>query len=131
MKTIMKFFLVLSEESKTTDEVRVVADQLFHNECRVQTEGRVLNKPRIMADMDELVKKKVTMELQKIEQDEFGINYEYSVRQPREKGRKMAARAMIRDGKIYHLEIVDAVSTAPAQSHPHPRRATAPVIHGF
>lgn len=129
MRKIMKLFLVLAEETKTIDEVRPLADQLFHDECRMQTGDQLLNKPRIMADMEALVTNKVTMDLKKVEQDEFGITYEYCVRKPREKSHHMVAKAMVRDGKIYHVEIKDLAEVEPTVST-RMRRVSAPVIHG-
>lgn len=129
MRKVMKLFLSLAEESKTVDEVRALSDQLFHDECRMEADGETKNKTRIMLDMEELVKNKVTCELAKVEADEFGITYEYSVRKPREKAHKMKANAMIRDGKIYHVSIVEN-NVPTVIDNDHLRRVSAPVIHG-
>lgn len=131
MKAIMQLFLTLAEESKTVDEVMPLADRLFHDECRMQIDGHCLNKPRIMNDMAAMVDHKVTMELTKVEQDEFGITYEYSVRKPREKLVHKVAKAMVRDGRIYHVDIKNDTAATSPQNNPHMRRATAPAIHGF
>ena len=66
MKKVMKLFLTLAEEGKTMEEVRPLADELFHNECRMEVGGVTLNKPRIMEDMEEMVRNKVTCELSKV-----------------------------------------------------------------
>ena len=125
----MKLFLILAEETKTVEEVRPLADKLFHDECRMEANGERMNKHRIMADMDDMVKNKVTCELTKVEADECGLTYEYSVRRPREKAHKMKASAMVRDGKIYHVLLTENTIASP-QANPRMRRVSAPVIHG-
>ncbi|CAB9499950.1 expressed unknown protein [Seminavis robusta] len=131
MRKVMKLFLVLAEEDKTMEEVRPLADALFHDECRMQVDGQVmLNKPRVMKDMDSLVQNNVTMELIKVEKDEVGLAYEYMVKKPREKAHKMLASAMVRDGKLYHVEIKDAAQPADVNKD-HARRVSAPAIRGF
>ena len=129
MKKVMKLFLCLAEDDKTIEEVLPLADRLFHDECRMQIDGQCLNKTRIMADMKAIVTNKINMELSKVEQDELGIVYEYVVHKPRERDTKMVAKAMVRDGKIYHVDISNAADIS--HDSPHLRRATAPVIHGF
>lgn len=131
MQKIMKLFLVLDEEDKTLEQVHALADDLFHDECRMQVDGQCLNKPRIMADMDSLVKNKVKMELIRVEKGDIGLVYEYTVRKPLEKSQTMVASAMVRDGRIYHVEVqlADVVSPSAAGM----RRVSVPVIqiHGF
>ena len=129
MKKVMKLFLTLAEEGKTKEEVRPLADRLFHNECRMEVGGDRMNKHRIMADMEEMVENKVTCELTKVEADEGGLTYEYSVRRPREKAHKMLAKAMVRDGKIYHVSISENLAASP-QATTQMRRVSAPLLHG-
>ena len=130
MRKVMKLFLSLAEEDKTVEEVLPLADALFHDECRMETAGQFLNKPRIMTDMESIVENKVTMDLIKVEKDDMGLVYEYNVKKPREKSHKMQASAMVRDGKIYHVTIKDA-TIKPQNAADQMRRVSAPVIHGF
>jgi len=133
MRQIMKLFLVLSEEDKTFDQVRPLVDQLFHNECRMQTPTGFMNKARIMADMEDIVNNKVTMELTRLEQDEFGLSYDYTMRRPREHMHHVKATAMVRDGKIYHASLTEDNENEAQQQKAvdAKRRMTTPIIHGF
>jgi hypothetical protein len=133
MRKIMKLFLALEEDDKTVQQVHALADDLFHSECRMQVDGQCLKKPRIMADMEGLVLKKIKMELIRVEKDEMGLVYEYTVRKPLEKPQKMVASAMVRDGKIYHVDVQPAEVVSPSAAEKRMRRVSAPVIqiHGF
>ena len=83
-----------------------------------------------MADMEELVRNKVTMQLTRVEQDDGGLTYDYTIRKPREHTHKMRASAVVRDGKIYHVEVKEDATTAPA-AEAKMRRVSAPIITGF
>jgi hypothetical protein len=135
MRKIMKLFLVLEEEDKTVEQVHALADDLFHSECRMQVDGQCLKKPRIMADMEGLAAKNnaIKMELIRVEKDDMGLVYEYTVRKPLEKPQKMVASAMVRDGKIYHVDVQLANVVTPSAADKRMRRVSAPVIqiHGF
>lgn len=130
MRKIMKLFLTLSEEEKSWEEVRPMCDSLFHDEVRMTNEkGECFNKERIMADMEELVNDKATMELGKVEDDhELGINYEYIVRKPRQKSHRYEASAMVRDGKLYHVNIADTTNIAHPMSEEKMKRESVPVL---
>ena len=131
MRKIMKLFLVLAEENKSVEEVQSLADAVFHTECRMEFDGQRLNKTRIMNDMEEKVKAKVTWELIKVEEDESCITYEYTVREPREKAHKMKASATVRDGKLFHVDITENLDSS-LQADTNARRVSAsvPVIPG-
>ena len=133
MRKIMKLFLVLEEDDKTVEQVRALADDLFHDDCRLEVDGQCLKKPRVMADMESLVTNKIRMELIKVEKDELGLVYEYTVRKPMEKSRRMIASAMVRDGKIYHAHVQLEEAVSPSLADKRMRRVSAPVnlIHGF
>jgi hypothetical protein len=131
MRKIMKLFLVLSEEEKTWEEVKPMCDALFHDEVRMEHRlgKESLNKDRIMADMEDIVKNKATMQLVKVEDDhESGIVYEYSVRRAHEKTHRFLAEAMIRDGKLYHIYITDTTNVAHPLTSEQTRRASAPIL---
>lgn len=108
-----------------------MCDALFHGEVRMEDRlGKdSLNKDQIMADMEDIVKNKATMELIKVEDDhESGIIYEYSVRRAHEKKRRFLAEAMIRDGKLYHIYITDTTNVAHPLTSEQTRRASAPIV---